>query len=130
MCSLDSREVNAEEAKSLSLVNYLVRRIDGGADAAFQKSLEVAILIASHPQRCMRNDRLSMLNNAYGQSKKQLMQDEFACGLDTLDDPSFGMAVQAFVNKPKLSRETAWLIDNYFNIYGLQPYAVSLITAT
>lgn len=86
----------------MSLVNYLVQQGEDSPDAAFQKSLQIAQLLASHPQRCMRNDRLSMLNNAYGQSWKGLMQDEFAYGLNTLNHSSFGEAVQTFVNRSKL----------------------------
>ena len=97
-----SREVKAEEAKNMNLVNYLVQRKQGEKDAAFHKALEVARLITSHPEVCMRNDRSSMLENAYNQEEKGLLEKEFAYGLNTLNDPSFGKAVQAFVNKAKM----------------------------
>lgn len=96
------REVMSGEAKRLNLVNYLVKSGGEGEDAAFQKALDIAQLLATHPQRCMQNDRLSMLNAAIESSQRQLMQTEFAYGLDTLNDSSFGSAVQAFTNKSKL----------------------------
>lgn len=98
----DSREVSAEEAKHLNLVNYLVKRGTSSPDAAFDKALEVAKTIASHPQACLRNDRSSMLRNAYGQSELVLLKEEFEYGMRSLNDKTFGTAVEAFVNKSKL----------------------------
>lgn len=66
------------EAKRLNLVNYLI----DGDWTAFEKALEIARALASHPQRCMRNDRLSMLRCAQGLSMKDLMREEFARGMD------------------------------------------------
>lgn len=98
----DSREVTAEEAKSMNLVNYLVRSEEGGQNTVFSKALDLARLLASHPQTCMRTDRSSMLENAYAQDQRALLQREFTYGLDTLNDPSFGRAVQAFITKAKM----------------------------
>ena len=86
----------------MNLVNYLVQQKKGEHDAAFHKALEIARLIASHPQVCLRNDRSSMLENAYSQGEKVLLKKEFAYGLDTLNNPSFGEAVQAFVTKARI----------------------------
>lgn len=96
------RTVSATEAKQLHLVNYLT---DGASDSdgsAFTKALEVARLLASHPQRCMRNDRLSMLAAVHSPSMEAAMQQEFALGIDTLNSNDFGSAVEAFVKRSKL----------------------------
>jgi len=107
--SHSSREVSAEEAHRLNLANYLVPTSNSpstdGETAAFAKALEIARLIASHPQRCMRNDRLSMLKNSYFPNERSLLETEFGHGMDTLNGADFGKQVQAFVAKSRLWNE-------------------------
>jgi enoyl-CoA hydratase len=52
---LTGRGVSGEEAFQMGLANRLT-----GPGAAIDVALELARLIASHPQRCMRSDRLSV----------------------------------------------------------------------
>lgn len=99
---LTGRDVLSDEAKRLNLVNYLVNQKDGGPNAAFEKALDIARLLALHPQRCMRNDRLSMIRAAHAPSQRDSMQREFTYGLDTLRDATFGGAVKAFTDKSKI----------------------------
>ncbi|KAB8343141.1 hypothetical protein FH972_022732 [Carpinus fangiana] len=95
---LTGREVDAQEAKNMNLVNYFVESADG----VFEKALEIARTLDSHPQRCMRNDRLSMIKSAYGLSTEALLKQEFAYGMDTLNSAEFGGAVEAFVTRSKI----------------------------
>ncbi|KAF1825530.1 enoyl-CoA hydratase/isomerase [Dissoconium aciculare CBS 342.82] len=92
---LTGRVVRADEAKRLNLVNYLA----GPGESAFDKAFEIARLLASHPQTCMRSDRLSMLNGIDTPSFQVAMQQEFALGMETLRSVDFGGAVDAFVKK-------------------------------
>lgn len=52
---LTGRGVSGEEGLGMGLVNRLTE-----PGAALDGALELARLIASHPQRCMRSDRLSV----------------------------------------------------------------------
>lgn len=100
-----SRSIPAKEAQRLNLVNYLAEgkvAANSNETPAFKKAIELAQLIASHPQTCMRNDRLSMLKSSYFPAELQLMKDEFALGMRTLEAKDFGRAVQAFVMKSHL----------------------------
>lgn len=104
---MHSRGVKAEEAHRLGLVNYLVqtegtRKLETGESAVMTKALEIARSVSSHPQRCMRNDRLSMLKTSYFPSEHKLMEQEFALGMNTLEDVGFGKQVQAFVVKSRI----------------------------
>jgi len=104
---INSRGVRAEEAHRLGLVNYLVYtegtpKRETGESAVMVKALEIARSISSHPQRCMRNDRLSMLKTSYFSSEHKLMEQEFAFGMNTLGDAGFGKQVQAFVTKSRI----------------------------
>jgi enoyl-CoA hydratase len=95
-----SRVVRADEAKTLNLVNYLA----GPNQSSFDKALEVAQLLASHPQTCMRSDRLSMLQGLDQLSFQSAMQQEFALGIETLRNVDFGGAVDAFVRKKETTK--------------------------
>jgi enoyl-CoA hydratase len=67
-----------------------------------EKALEIAKSIASHPQRCLRNDRLSMLKTSYFPSEHKLMEQEFALGVNTLEEVGFRKQVKAFVTKSRI----------------------------
>ncbi|KAJ3278980.1 Enoyl-CoA hydratase [Rhizoclosmatium sp. JEL0117] len=117
---LTGRSVSATEAKGMGLVNWVVPE-----GLALSKALEVAKLIATHPQTCMRNDRLSMLDSVYrgswlnGNSKthksesskgifnvrgaeRDAMQQELLYGIQSMRIPEFGDAIKLFLNKSKL----------------------------
>ena len=75
---LTGREVAAEEALEFGLANRLVE--DGQALAV---AIELAEKIATFPQKCMRNDRLSMLEQ-WGLSEGDALKNEVARGLETI----------------------------------------------
>ncbi|MBO0850424.1 MAG: crotonase/enoyl-CoA hydratase family protein [Pseudonocardia sp.] len=71
---LTGREVPAEEAFQIGLANRLVPT--GTARARAER---LAAELAALPQTCMRQDRLSMLNQ-HGLSEREAMASEFAHG--------------------------------------------------
>jgi len=75
---LTGREVRAQEAYAIGLANRIVP-----AGQALTAALELAQQIASFPQTCLRNDRLSALEQ-WGMDVEQAMQNEFARGTETL----------------------------------------------
>jgi enoyl-CoA hydratase len=75
---LTGRAVGAEEAERLGLVN---RVVDPGT--ALEAAVELASLLAEFPQRAMRNDRLSVLEQ-WGLSWDDAVANEFRRGLDTI----------------------------------------------
>lgn len=75
---LTGRPVDAAEALRIGLASRVVPT--GSALAAAR---ELAALLAHHPQECMRNDRLSMLD-AWGSPRSEAMATEFAYGLRSL----------------------------------------------
>lgn len=75
---LTGREVGAEEAHAIGLVNYLTPQ-----GTALPRALQLAVDIAAFPQLCMRNDRTSALNQ-WSLSEEEALAAEFAGGLDVL----------------------------------------------
>jgi enoyl-CoA hydratase len=75
---LTGREVRAQEALDIGLANRLV-----AAGHALPAALELARRIASFPQTCLRNDRLSAIEQ-WGLDDTSAMENEFKRGLDTL----------------------------------------------
>lgn len=75
---LTGRAVNAEEALEMGLVNRIAAPGQSLADA-----LSLARAITRHPQQCMRNDRLSMLEQ-WQLSEQEALLNEMKYGLDTL----------------------------------------------
>ena len=75
---LTGRDVRAQEALDIGLANRLV---PGGQ--ALQAAIELARRIASFPQTCLRNDRLSAIEQ-WGLEELPAMQNELKRGLDTL----------------------------------------------
>lgn len=76
---LTGREVRAEEALSIGLANRLVP-----AGQALAAALELARQIAAFPATCMRNDRLSALEQ-WDLDEPAAMTNEFRRGLRTLE---------------------------------------------
>jgi enoyl-CoA hydratase len=75
---LTGREVRAQEALDIGLANRLVP-----ASQALSAAIELAGQIASFPQICLRNDRLSAIEQ-WGLDETLAMQNEIERGLDTL----------------------------------------------
>ncbi|MCK8670060.1 crotonase/enoyl-CoA hydratase family protein [Rhodococcus sp. HM1] len=77
---LTGRPVAADEALSMGLVNRTVP-----AGTALDAAVELATEIAGFPQTCLRQDRLSVLEQA-GLSEDQAMLNEFRRGTTSLAD--------------------------------------------
>jgi enoyl-CoA hydratase/carnithine racemase len=75
---LTGREVRAQEAFDIGLANRLVP-----AGQALTAALELARQIASFPQTCMRNDRLSAIEQ-WGMEEDAALRNEFRYGTITL----------------------------------------------
>jgi enoyl-CoA hydratase len=78
---LSGREVGADEALAMGLVNQVVP--SGGALA---RAIEWGHRLAALPQTCMRNDRRSV-HAQWGQSVAEAMGTELRFGLDSLASP-------------------------------------------
>lgn len=75
---LTGRPVDAAEALRIGLASRVVP-----TGSALEAARELAALLAEHPQECMRNDRLSMLD-AWGSPISEAMATEFTYGLRSL----------------------------------------------
>ncbi len=80
---LTGRPVTAQEALDWGLANRFVK--DGTAREEAEK---LASKIASFPQICMQNDRLSTYEQ-FGMNLKEAMKKEFEFGLKTLESGEF-----------------------------------------
>ncbi|MFW9945295.1 MAG: crotonase/enoyl-CoA hydratase family protein [Candidatus Odinarchaeota archaeon] len=80
---LTGRPVTAQEALDWGLANRIVK--DGTAREEAEK---LASKIASFPQICMQNDRLSTYEQ-FGMNLKEAMKKEFEFGLKTLESGEF-----------------------------------------
>ncbi|HEU5108432.1 MAG TPA: enoyl-CoA hydratase-related protein, partial [Micromonosporaceae bacterium] len=75
---LTGREIDAQEAERIGLVNWVV-----GPGSALEEALSVAWLLVGLPQACLRNDRQSVLANE-GVDLDAAMRQEFRFGLESL----------------------------------------------
>jgi enoyl-CoA hydratase len=75
---LTGREVRAQEAFDIGLANRLVL-----AGEALTAAIELARQIASFPRTCMRNDRLSAIEQ-WGMEEDAAMRNEFQHGTQTM----------------------------------------------
>jgi enoyl-CoA hydratase len=82
---LTGRAVSAAEAREMGLVNRVVA--DGQSRAAAE---ELARELAAFPQRCLREDRLSLLEGE-GLDEAAAMAGEFEHGLRSLADVQAGL---------------------------------------
>jgi enoyl-CoA hydratase len=87
---LTGRPVKSEEALQWGLANKIVE--DGKAR---QEAEELARFIASNPQICMRNDRLSAYEQ-FAMSLDEAIENEFKIGLKTLKTGEFIKGSKAF----------------------------------
>jgi len=75
---LTGRPVTAGEAASMGLVNRVVSPGD-----ALGAAIELAQEITRHPQRCMRSDRRSAIEQ-WGMTEEEAMRNELTLGLQTI----------------------------------------------
>jgi enoyl-CoA hydratase len=75
---LTGREVRAQEAFEIGLANRLVP-----TGQALTAAIELARRIASFPQTCMRNDRLSAIEQ-WGMEEEAALRNEFRHGTVTM----------------------------------------------
>ncbi|MFX1326538.1 MAG: crotonase/enoyl-CoA hydratase family protein [Promethearchaeota archaeon] len=80
---ITGRPVNAQDAYEWGLVN---RVVDIGS--AKQESLKLARNIASFPQNCLRNDRLSTYNQ-FGLNLEEALKKEFEFGLKSIESREY-----------------------------------------
>jgi enoyl-CoA hydratase/carnithine racemase len=73
------RDIPAKECFDIGLANYMATP----GETAFSKAMEIAKLLCSHPQRNLRNDRLSVYAT-YDWSS--MLKTELQYGMDTLID--------------------------------------------
>lgn len=76
---LTGREVSAQEAFDIGLVNRLADK-----QTALQLAIELAEQIASFPQTCMRNDKLSA-QQQWGMPENEACLNEMRLGIDTFE---------------------------------------------
>jgi len=91
---LTGRAVTAKEAYEWGLLNRLVPKGE-----TLREALKLAESLCEHPQRCMRNDRHSMLRNIYGSQQEfdQQIISEMEFGRDSIQAEEFGKALDRFV---------------------------------
>src|SRR5215472_538079 len=82
---LTGRAVGAREALDTGLANRVVA--DGTSRAAAE---ELAAELAAFPQRCLREDRLSLLEQE-GRDEDAAVRNEFAHGLRSLEESAAGL---------------------------------------
>ena len=76
---LTGRPVDAAEADRIGLANRVV-----APGEALKVSLELAHQLSGFPQTCMRNDRLSMLQQ-WGMSHDEALRNETRIGFETMN---------------------------------------------
>ena len=76
---LTGRPVPAKEAASMGLANRIAP-----SGQAVETAVELAHQIASHPQRCMRSDRRSAIEQ-WGMTKDEAMRNELQLGVETIE---------------------------------------------
>jgi enoyl-CoA hydratase len=87
---LTGRPVPADEAASMGLANRLVP-----AGQALAASIELAREIAAHPQRCLRGDRRSAIEQ-WGMTEDEAMRNELRIGVDTIESGETVSGAQRF----------------------------------
>jgi len=76
---LTGRPVPAKEAASMGLANRIAP-----SGQALEAAVELAHQIASHPQRCMRSDRRSAIEQ-WGMTEDEAMRNELRLGVETIE---------------------------------------------
>jgi enoyl-CoA hydratase len=76
---LTGRPVPAKEAASMGLANRIAP-----SGKALEAAVELAHQIASHPQRCLRSDRRSAIQQ-WGMTEDEAMPNELRLGVETIE---------------------------------------------
>lgn len=76
---LTGRPVDASEAERIGLANRIVP-----SGSALEASISLATELSKFPQTCMRNDRLSMLQQ-WGMSHDEALRNETRIGFETMN---------------------------------------------
>ncbi|MBW2508730.1 MAG: crotonase/enoyl-CoA hydratase family protein [Deltaproteobacteria bacterium] len=87
---LTGRAVPAKEAVSIGLANRVVP-----SGRALEAAIGLANEIAAHPQRCMRGDRRSAIEQ-WGMSEDEAMRNELRIGIDTIESGETVSGAQRF----------------------------------
>jgi enoyl-CoA hydratase len=82
---LTGRPVGAAEAETMGLVNRVVP-----AGQSLEAARQLAVGLAAFPQTCLREDRLSVLEQD-GLSEPEAMAGEFSHGIRSLADVQTGL---------------------------------------
>lgn len=93
---LTGRLVDSSEAMQMGLANYIAKP----GQTALEKALEVAKVLCSHPQECMRNDRLSAMGSP--EEERRALAREFKFGMKSWKSEKNRSAIKEFLNKSKL----------------------------
>lgn len=88
---LSGREVDADEAERMGLVNRLAP-----AGQALRVALELGAVLASMPQTCLRNDRLSV-KEQWGLAEADAIRNEMERGLATIGSGETERGAKAFM---------------------------------
>jgi len=92
---LTGREVAAAEAKQIGLIDRIVP-----TGAAREQAEALAEQIASFPQLCMRNDRLSVYESI-GMDGTSAMHNEFRRGMDTIEGSNMAAGIARFIERER-----------------------------
>jgi len=84
---LTGRPVSGKEALEFGLANRLVPK-----GKSLEAAIELAKLLTTFPQNCMRADRMSVYHSFDGGSIKGALSDEYSRGIVVLDEASKGAA--------------------------------------
>lgn len=87
---LTGRAVQAEEAMRIGLANRVVP-----SGQALEAAIALAEQIAAHPQRCMRGDRRSAIEQ-WGMSEGDAMRNELRIGVETIESGETVSGAQRF----------------------------------
>lgn len=87
---LTGRPVSAEEAADIGLANRVAP-----VGQALEAAVALAEQIASHPQRCMQNDRRSAIEQ-WSLTEDEAIRNELALGLDTIQSGETATGAKSF----------------------------------
>jgi enoyl-CoA hydratase len=94
---LTGRLVSSEEAFQMGLAQYSAKE----GETAIQKALEIAALLCSFPQECMRIDRLNAMRTWDGDEKASLGR-EFDSTVEYVKNKGYEAGTKQFFSKSRL----------------------------